>query len=119
MCGLDCNFCPAFIATKNNDDELRKKTAQEWTKRYKAKKLSRPEVKPADITCQGCLSQAGLLYLYCRQCEARACGLKKGIRNCGECEEYRCDKLIKLNKRITGGKEICDAICFNAEFDKP
>jgi len=29
MCGLDCSSCNAFIATKINDDGLRKKTAEE------------------------------------------------------------------------------------------
>ena len=29
-CGLDCENCAARIATVNNDDELREKTAKEW-----------------------------------------------------------------------------------------
>ncbi|GEM_PF-1574542 len=28
ICGLDCGSCPAFIATKNNDSELRIKTGK-------------------------------------------------------------------------------------------
>ena len=31
-CGLDCEKCDAYIATKNNDNELRAKTAEEWSK---------------------------------------------------------------------------------------
>ena len=27
-CGLSCNDCPVFIATENDDDELRQKTAR-------------------------------------------------------------------------------------------
>lgn len=30
-CGLDCENCAARIATVNNDDELREKTAKEWS----------------------------------------------------------------------------------------
>ena len=30
-CGLDCENCTARIATVNNDDELREKTAKEWS----------------------------------------------------------------------------------------
>jgi len=110
MCGLDCDSCPMFIATKNNDDRLREETAKEWSERYKAKGFSRPPLKPEDINCYGCLSQTGLLFLYCRKCEVRLCGLKKGVRNCGECEEYRCDALIKLHNRTTSGKGVCDRI---------
>ena len=29
-CGIDCVKCPIYIATKNNDEDLRKKTAEEW-----------------------------------------------------------------------------------------
>lgn len=94
ICGLDCSSCAAFIATKNNDDELRKKTAKEWTKRYVSHNKS--PVKPEDIYCLGCLSQVGPIYLNCLKCEIRECGLAKGIKNCQECKNYKCDKLIEL-----------------------
>lgn len=99
MCGLDCSFCAAFIATQNNDNQLRGKTAQEWTKRYQKDGRNRPPVKTENINCQGCLS-AGSVYLYCRQCAVRKCGLEKGIKNCKECQDYRCEKLIKLQSRL-------------------
>lgn len=31
-CGLDCVQCEAFIATKNDDNALRAKVAEEWAK---------------------------------------------------------------------------------------
>ena len=31
-CGLDCAACEARLATVNNDDELRIKVAEEWSK---------------------------------------------------------------------------------------
>ena len=31
-CGIDCSKCGAYIAKKNNDDALRKSTAEEWSK---------------------------------------------------------------------------------------
>ncbi|HQJ56387.1 MAG TPA: DUF3795 domain-containing protein [Caldisericia bacterium] len=30
-CGFDCTKCPAYIAKKENDDELRIRTAKEWS----------------------------------------------------------------------------------------
>ena len=29
-CGLDCEKCEAYIATQNDDDDLRAKVAKEW-----------------------------------------------------------------------------------------
>ncbi len=43
--GLDCCFCPTFIATKNNNDELRQETAKNWSKVFGA------SIKLKDINC--------------------------------------------------------------------
>ena len=98
MCGLDCASCAAFIATKNNDNKLREKTAKEWTKRYVTSR-NRPPVKPEDINCHGCLSK-DTVYFYCHSCEVRNCSLKKKLKNCQDCDEYRCAKLIELQKHF-------------------
>ncbi len=94
MCGLNCSSCAAFIATKNNDNKLRKKTAKDWTKKYRGR--NDPPVKPEDIYCLECLSQTGPLYPTCLKCEIRKCGLAKGIKNCKACKDYKCNKLIEL-----------------------
>lgn len=99
MCGLNCASCAAFIATENNDDALREKTAREWSERYRKDGRNRPPVKPKNINCNGCLS-AGPIYLYCRQCKIRRCGFGKGIKNCKECDSYRCNDLIKLQSHF-------------------
>jgi len=94
MCGLNCASCEAFIATKNNDDNLREKVAKEWTERYKAKGYKRPTLKPEQVNCRGCLSD-GPIYLYCRECAIRKCGLSKNIKNCKECQDYKCNTLME------------------------
>ena len=104
MCGLDCNSCAAFIATKNNDDSLREKTAREWTERYRKSGRNRPPIKAEDINCKGCLSD-GPIYLYCKKCKIRQCGLAKKITNCRECLSYRCDKLIELQSHFFKSSE--------------
>lgn len=96
MCGLECNTCGAFIATKNNNNDLKKKTAKEWTERYKID----PPLESKDINCLGCLSQDGPLYRHCFVCEVRKCGLSKGIKDCKECKDYKCDKLIELQSNL-------------------
>ena len=97
MCGLDCEKCDAFIATMNNDDALRIKTADAWNERYKTDNRNRPPIKPEDIHCRGCLSD-GPVYLYCRRCKIRLCGLEKKVKSCKDCKEYRCKELIELQK---------------------
>jgi hypothetical protein len=98
MCGLECSSCAAFIALKNNDDGLRKKTAKEWTKRYRGR--NEPPVKPEDINCLGCLSYIGPIYSNCLKCEIRKCGFAKEIKNCKECKDYKCDKLSELQSHL-------------------
>lgn len=100
MCGLDCSTCAAFIATKNNDQGLREKTAKEWTERYRSTRKGRPPVKPEEINCLGCLSETGPIYLYCQKCEIRNCGLERKINNCQECKEYKCEKLKELQSHF-------------------
>lgn len=98
MCGLDCSSCAAFIATENNDDELRKKTAEDWTARRLAQ--NKPPVKPEDINCFGCFSENKPIYQNCSTCEIRKCGLERGIKECRECSDYRCEELIELQKHL-------------------
>ena len=38
VCGLNCETCEARIATVNNDDELRKETAEKWQKMFNSLK---------------------------------------------------------------------------------
>jgi len=98
-CGLVCSDCDAYIATKNNDDKLREKTANNWNIRYKESNRNRPPVKPVEINCNGCLSN-GPIYFYCKRCNIRNCGLEKGIKNCKDCENYKCKELIELQKNF-------------------
>ncbi|HUW21784.1 MAG TPA: DUF3795 domain-containing protein [Candidatus Bathyarchaeia archaeon] len=99
MCGLDCSACAAFIATQTDDDKLRKKTAEDWTKRYRTDNRNRPPVNPKDINCKGCLSN-GPIYLYCHQCKIRKCGFAKNIKSCKQCQLYKCEKLLELQSHF-------------------
>jgi len=105
MCGLDCSDCPCFLARRNNNNELRKKTAEKWKIDY-----GWSELKPEDINCTGCLSSKNPHFKNCSQCHVRKCGTKKGLKNCGKCTGYdNCKKIISLHKTIPEGKNICDA----------
>jgi len=104
ICGLLCNECGAFIATKNNDDEKRAEVAQLWSKAYKV------DLKPEDINCSGCLSDAEPLFGHCRVCQVRKCAKGKAVANCAHCDQYACEKLEKIFQMAPETKKRLDKI---------
>jgi hypothetical protein len=86
-CGIDCSACPAYIATRNDDDVLRAETARKWSELYGT------ERKIDDINCDGCPGDSGRLFVYCGACEVRACAREKKVATCASCPEYSCARL--------------------------
>jgi hypothetical protein len=87
FCGLDCAACDARKATLTNDDALRARTAEAWTKMF-----SFPFSKEM-INCTGC-KEPGVKVGHCAECELRTCGLAKTIADCGACTDYHgCAKI--------------------------
>jgi hypothetical protein len=86
-CGLNCAECGAYIATKNNDQALREKTAVEWTTMHDFK------FTPDMINCTSCRAD-GVKVGYCSQCEIRKCASGKNLVNCGACGEFSTCKTI-------------------------
>ena len=87
-CGLDCEKCDAYLATKNDDQALREKTAKLWSE------LNNAPILPEHINCEGCRVD-GKKTVYCdSMCAIRQCALKKDITTCGDCPELeRCPTL--------------------------
>jgi hypothetical protein len=84
-CGLNCEDCPIFIATANDDDALRKKTAQEWSKLYAA--YIGKDLKLEDVNCKGCWSE-NTVFIGCSNCSIRKCCQEKKFVTCASCNEY-------------------------------
>ncbi len=84
-CGLDCEKCRAYIATRNKDVKLAAELAKLWSisddRNYKVE----------DIWCDGCHS--GRLHGFCIRCPPRLCAKERKLANCGICKEYPCEKL--------------------------
>ena len=87
-CGLECTACAAYIATQENNEALRKETAELWGRQLGV------EVEPESISCDGCLS-SGRHLDYCSICAIRKCCMEKNILNCGHCDEYMCETLLQ------------------------
>lgn len=90
-CGLDCEKCDAFVATVHNDQALREKTAQLWSK------LNHVTIRAEDIYCEGCRA-VGAKTVFCdKLCDIRQCALKKGVTTCGNCAKLeKCPKVGKI-----------------------
>ena len=99
-CGLNCETCEARLATVNNDNELRRKVAAEWSK------LNQVEILPEMINCEGCRMD-GVKTPFCDSlCQIRQCGLSKKFETCGSCGELMsCDKVKMIIENNRGALE--------------
>ena len=89
-CGLDCEKCEARIATVTNNDELRKKVAENWSE------LNRVEITPDMINCEGCKID-GVKTPFCdKLCPIRQCALSEKVDSCGTCNGFNDCKKIKM-----------------------
>lgn len=87
-CGLNCEKCDAYKATRDNDNALREKTAKLWTE------MNGVTITPEMINCEGCRAD-GVKTPYCDSlCEIRICARKKGFSTCADCGgRESCEKL--------------------------
>lgn len=87
-CGLDCEKCDAYLATVNDDEELREKTAKLWAE------LNNAPILPEHINCQGCRVE-GAKTVFCESmCGIRQCALKKGVDTCGVCSDLESCSVV-------------------------
>jgi hypothetical protein len=89
ICGLNCLTCPIYIATQKDDDQERKKIAEQWS-------TDEFPLEQKDVNCEGCLVEEEKLSKFAKACEVRACGFEKSVENCAHCDEYPCERLNKL-----------------------
>jgi hypothetical protein len=77
-CCLECDKCDVYIATKNNDEQLRAKVAKQW------------KMDVEKLYCDGCKSENALF-----NCDAKKCAVTKGLPTCAHCDDFpTCDKEI-------------------------
>jgi hypothetical protein len=103
-CGLVCSECPAYVAKRRNDDDLRQEAAAQWSKQYDA------DIKPRDMNCDGCIVRGGEHFTYCNECEVRSCAQERFVDTCAHCPEYSCDKLSALHEMSPIAKANLDLI---------
>lgn len=99
-CGLNCGKCDAYLATVNNDQALREKTAKLWSE------LNQTLIQPEDIICEGCRAD-GKKPIYCESlCDIRHCAMEKGVTTCGDCPEMEsCPTLATIISNNSEARE--------------
>lgn len=106
-CGLICQKCPIYLATREVDEDekykMRANIAKEIKKHYGQ------ECKPEDVgDCDGCRAKTGRLFY--TGCQIRICAVQKGIENCAYCNDYPCELLEKLFTTDENAKKRLDEI---------
>ena len=100
ICGLDCSKCDSYIATKNNDQALREKTAKYWSE------LNHVTILPEQINCEGCRMDGAKTVFCSNLCEIRKCAVAKGYSTCGDCaEKETCSKVGAIWQNNPQAKE--------------
>ena len=104
-CGLDCETCEARLATVKNENELRKKVAEEWSA------LNGVEITPEMINCSGCRIP-GVKTVYCDSlCPIRLCAREKQMKTCGSCPEMEsCEKAGAIIRNNPDARERLENI---------
>ena len=87
-CGLNCEKCDIYIATVNDDQALREKTAKLWSE------LNHAPILPEHINCEGCRMN-GAKTVFCDSlCVIRKCALNKSLPTCGDCSELETCTMV-------------------------
>jgi hypothetical protein len=106
-CGLVCSECPAFVATQAGDEDLARKTAEQWSRDYGV------TVRLEDVWCDGCTT-AGRKCGHCGECQMRACAIQRGVATCAACDEYACVMLRDFFAMVPAAKATLDALRTNS-----
>lgn len=103
-CGLDCDRCPAYLATQSGDMEALARVAERWTAD------TGREVRAEAILCDGCKSGSERINTFCAACEIRDCAVSRGLDNCAHCSDYACERLRGFIAYEGEGKANLDKI---------
>lgn len=102
-CGLYCGVCAIMYATRNNDEKFKEILVGV----YKGRLPGSEGLSPADISCEGCLSEKP--FIYCEKCEIKDCTRQRGYAGCHQCPDFPCG-MIEAFPMPVGKKVILRGI---------
>lgn len=85
MCGYRCDLCKAYTLNIEKNDQ-REKQIKIWDKYFGGFENCRIE----DVYCDGCRCDKSNAKRIDAGCPVRECVIKKGIDNCGDCNDFPC-----------------------------
>ena len=114
-CGLYCGVCAIHIAHRDNNLKFKRRLAELYKGGVSGKGAlpNSAELTAEDIRCNGCLSD--LTFMHCRQCEIRACAIKKGYAGCHQCGDFPCRHIDEFSMTV-GKKVILRTVPHRREF---
>ena len=97
-CGLFCESCGVYIATKADDRAALEGIAQ------------RMKTTSEEIRCLGCRSNT--LSPHCRECNFKLCADAKGVANCEDCDSFPCPDLADFQKLLPHRAELFESAAY-------
>jgi histidinol-phosphate/aromatic aminotransferase/cobyric acid decarboxylase-like protein len=108
-CGLLCQTCPLYLATRQENKEERARMRAEIVKL--CQEHYGMNYALADITdCDGCKAETGRLFSASENCAVRNCAKQKNLENCAYCTDYACGKLEAIFKTDPAARARLDKI---------
>ncbi len=107
-CGGYCGGCPDYLAYINNDEKLKKKLAEDFSKDFNL------DLKPEDIACLGC--HGSIRKPWSANCPVQRCTEEKGILTCAFCHEFPCEKVGRLYEKNKEGEFLRNNILRQKEI---
>jgi len=93
VCGLYCEACTLFIATKEDPARLKGMA-------------TRFQISEEAVKCYGCRSDKR--GPYCEKCKMFSCAAERGIDFCVECKDYPCSDLKQFQSERPHRIELWD-----------
>ncbi len=84
-CGHDCSKCVTYIATKTNNDGLRRQSQTFYKEQFGM------DIPLEKIQCAGGKSKN--VFELCKDCPFIQCCVERGVEMCSKCPEYPCEKI--------------------------
>jgi Protein of unknown function (DUF3795) len=108
-CGLTCQTCPIYLATRQEKKEEQARMRAEIIKLCKDNYGINYMLE--DITdCDGCQTEGERLFSSSKNCPIRKCARERELENCAYCTEYACGKLEAFFKTDLTAKARLDAV---------
>jgi predicted metal-binding transcription factor (methanogenesis marker protein 9) len=108
-CGLICQTCPIYLATRQVNAEEQARMKIEIVRRCREHYGMNIELADV-IDCDGCRTEGGRLFSGCKKCHIRNCVRARGLENCAYCADYACEQLEAHFKKDPTSRPRLDQI---------